>query len=212
MYRRTIMMLASAAALGACASGTQVSAGGEVAPATPANANWLPAGTTMTASLDQSISTASREGDSFTATVASNVYAQNGAVAVPAGARLTGHVTGIHTSNLPTDQNVIRLNFDQLNMNGRVYPFSGSISDVTVQNAKSGSSNTARNAGVGAAAGAVLGAVLSGGELSKIVTGGLLGAAAGTVISMGQGGSTSPATIPAGSTFTVRSNQGVQIR
>lgn len=212
MYRNTLTTLACAALLAACASGTQVSAGGEVAPATPANRNWLPAGTTMSARLDQSISTSSHEGDAFSATVASNVYAQDGSVAIPAGAVLRGHVTGIHSASLPTDQNVIRLNFEQLDMNGRSYPFSGSISDVSVENGKGGTSSTVRNATTGAAAGAVLGAVLSGGDLSKIITGGLLGAAAGTVISMGQGGGSAAATIPAGSTVTVRSNQAVQVR
>jgi hypothetical protein len=73
------------------------------------------------------------------------------------------------------------------------------------------SSSTIRDATTGAVAGAVLGAVISGAELGKIVTGGLLGAAAGTVISLGTGDASS-ATIPAGSTVTVRSNSGIQIR
>lgn len=214
MYRTAVvtMTMAGMLGLGACASGTQVQAGGEVAPATPANSNWLPAGTTMNARFDQSITTQSHDGDAFSATVTDNVYAQNGAIAVPAGAVLRGHVTGVHTATLPTDQNVIRLNFEEIDMNGRSYPFSASISNVGVQNGRSASGSTARDAATGAAAGAVLGAVLSGGELSRILTGGLLGAAAGTVISMGQGGGTSPATIPAGSVVTVRSNQAVQVR
>lgn len=208
MHRKLILTIASAVALGACASGTQVSSGGEVAPATPSTSSYLPAGTQMNARLDQSISTSNHEGDSFSATVTDNVYAANGAVAVPAGAVLQGHVTGVHSSNLPTEQNVIRLNFDNLMMNGRSYPFSASISNVTVKNS---SSTTVRDAATGAAAGAVLGAVLGGAELSKILTGGLLGAAAGTVISIGTGnGSTS--TIPSGSMITVRSNEGVQVR
>jgi hypothetical protein len=114
----------------------------------------------------------------------------------------------VHSGNI-TDQNVIRLNFETLEMNGRTYPFSASISNVTVKN--SVSDKTARNAATGAVAGAVLGAVLSGAELSKIITGGLLGAAAGTVISLGTGDANT-ATIPAGSTVTVRSNEGVQVR
>src|SRR3954469_9559221 len=138
MHHRIIMLVASAAALGACASGTQVSSGGEVAAATPATRDYLPAGTSMTARLEQPLSTTSHEGDAFYATVTQAVYAQNGQIAVPAGAILRGHVTGIHTSNVPTDQNVIRLNFDALDMNGRSYPFSGSIADVSVQNSSTG--------------------------------------------------------------------------
>lgn len=208
MLRHYTLAFAAAAALGACASGTQVSSGGEVAPATPINSNWLPAGTTLTARLDNSLSTNNHDGDGFTATVADNVYAQDGSVAVPSGAVLHGTVTGAHGAKVPGEQNVIRLNFDELRMNGRTYPFSASISNVSVQN-QSGSA--AKDAAIGAAAGGVLGAVLSGGELSKIVTGGLLGAAAGTVISMGTGNGTQ-AVIPAGSTMTVRSNQTVNIR
>lgn len=207
---RTLILGLAVAGLSACASGTRVTSGGDVASVTPANRNYLPVGTTMTVRLDQAISTASREGDTFSATVADPVYASDNTIAVPAGATLFGHVTGVHAATLPTEQNVIRLNFDELRMNGRAYPFSGSISNVAVQN-KNGGSNTTRAAVTGAAAGAVLGAVLSGGELSKIITGGLLGAAAGTVISMGTGTS-AQATIPAGSTVVVRSTQPVQVR
>ena len=139
MYRNVFLTIASVAALGACASGTQVSSGGEVAPATPATSNWLPAGTSMNARLDQTISTSSHEGDAFSATVTDNVMAQNGTIAIPAGTILRGHVTGIHSANIPTDQNVIRLNFDELAMNGRAYPFSGSISNVSVKNGVSNS-------------------------------------------------------------------------
>jgi hypothetical protein len=208
MYRHTIALLAAAATLGACATGTKVAAGGDVAATTPTSGNYLPAGTTMNARFDQGISTSNREGDAFSATVTDNVYATNGAIAIPAGAVVRGHVTGVHSGNI-ADQNVIRLNFETLDMRGRTYPFSGSVSNVSVKNGAS--SSTVRDATTGAVAGAVLGAVLSGAELSKIVTGGLLGAAAGTVISLGTGDA-SHATIPAGSTVTIRSNEGVQVR
>lgn len=211
MIRNILLTLSACVLAGACASGTRVTSGGDVASVTPANRDYLPVGTTMSVRLDQSISTASHEGDSFSASVVDPVYASDNTIAVPAGATLYGHVTGVHTATLPTDQNVIRLNFDELRMNGRAYPFSGAISNVAVQNRNAAGSSTARDAVTGAAAGAVLGAVLSGGELSRIITGGLLGAAAGTVISMGTG-TTSQATIPAGSTVVVRSTQPVQVR
>jgi hypothetical protein len=208
----TLAIVSLAIAAGACARGTQVTSGGDVASVTPATRNYLPVGTTMSVRLNQSLSTSSREGDSFSATVVDPVYAQNGGVAVPAGAMLDGHITGIHNSTLPTEQNVIRLNFDDLRMNGRTYPFSGAISNFSVQNGMGTSSTTVRDATTGAVAGAVLGAVVGGAELSKIITGGLLGAAAGTVISMGSGGGTAPATIPAGSVVTVKATQSVQVR
>ena len=213
MKRHLTAIIGVAAVLSACAHNAQVQSSGEVAPASPANRNYLPAGTTMNVRLNESVGTvSSKEGDQFTATLVDPVVASNGATAVPAGAVLSGHVTGLHSATLPTDQSVIRLAFDSLNFSGKTYPFDASISNVTVKNEATNptTSSTVKGAVTGAAAGAVLGAIISGGDLSKIISGGLLGAAAGTVISLGTGGTQS--VIPAGSTMTVRSTQGVQLR
>lgn len=213
MNLKTLVALGALAATGACANRTQVEAGGEVAPAIPMTADYLPPGTTMQARLDRSLGTSvSHEGDQFTATVTSPVMAQNGAVAVPAGATIYGHVSGLHHSSIPTQESVIRLAFDRIAFNGSTYPLNASVSNVSVQNqpANATTSSVTKGAVTGAAAGAVLGAVISGGELSRILEGGLLGAAAGSVVSLGTG--TTEPVIPAGSLMTVRSNQGVQIR
>jgi hypothetical protein len=213
MKSHLALVIGAAAALSACAQNAQVQSSGEVAPATPTNRNYLPPGTTMNVRLNESVGTvSSKEGDRFTATLIDPVVATNGATAVPAGATLTGHVTGLHAATLPTEQSVIRLAFDNLSFNGNSYPFDASISNVTVKNesTNANTSSTVRGAVTGAAAGAVLGAIISGGDLSKILSGGLLGAAAGTVISLGTGGTQS--VIPAGSTMTVRSTQGIQLR
>ena len=213
MKRQLTVMIGAAAVLSACAQNAQVQSSGEVAPASPANRNYLPAGTTMSVRLNESLGTvSSKEGDRFTGTLIDPVVATNGATAVPAGALVYGHVTGLHSATLPTEQSVIRLDFDSLSFNGRTYPFDASISNVTVKNEATNptTSSTVKGAVTGAAAGAVLGAIVSGGDLSKIISGGLLGAAAGTVISLGTGGTQS--VIPAGSTMTVRSTQNVQLR
>jgi hypothetical protein len=213
MKRQIALTVGALAALAGCARNAQVESSGEVTAATPANRSVLPAGTAMTARLNQSLGTSgSKEGDQFTATVTNAVVAQNGATAVPAGAMLFGHVTGLHSATLPTDQALIRLAFDSISVNGRTVPFDGSITNVAVRN-ESGNpstSSTVRDAAVGAAAGAVLGGIISGGDLSKMITAGLLGAAAGTAISLGTG--TGQAVIPAGTTMTVRSTQEVRIR
>jgi len=208
-----VLALGGLAAVAACSQNARVESSGEVAPAIPVSRNTLPSGTTMTVKMNESLgTTTSHEGDRFTATLTDPVMAQNGAQVVPAGAVVYGRVTGLHAANLPTEQSVIRLNFDSLSFNGRSYPFDASISSVNVQNQATNAttSSTVRGAVTGAAAGAVLGAIISGGELSKIISGGLLGAAAGTVISLGTGGTQS--VIPAGSTMTIRSTQTVQIR
>jgi len=213
MKRQVALTVGALAALAGCARNAQVESSGEVASATPANRSVLPAGTTMSARLNQSLGTsASKEGDQFTATVTNAVVAQNGATAVPSGAMLYGHVTGLHSATLPTDQAVIRLAFDSIGFNGRTFPFDASISDVAVRNESGNPSTnaTVRDAAAGAAAGAVLGGIISGGDLSKMITAGLLGAAAGTAISLGTG--TGQAVIPAGTTMRVRSTQELRVR
>ena len=215
MKRQFALMVGALAAVtgAACARNARVESTGEVAAATPANRAVLPAGTSMTARLNQSLGTsASKEGDLFTATVTNAVMAQNGATAVPSGAMLYGHVTGLHAATLPTDQAVIRLAFDSIGFNGRTYPVDASISNVAVRNESGNPSTnqTVRAAAAGAAAGAVLGGIISGGDLSKMITAGLLGAAAGTAISLGTG--TGQAVIPAGTTMTVRTTEEVRVR
>jgi hypothetical protein len=207
----TIALVCSAAALAACASTANVaSSSGEVGSVTPINAATLPIGGSFQATLNQSIgTTSSHVGDQFTATVSSPLIASNGETVVPAGATVTGHVTGLHSGSVVGEQSVIRLDFDRLDMNGRSYPFDASVSNVHAKNQVNKNGAT-KGAVTGAAAGAVLGAIISGGELSKIVTGGLLGAAAGTVISLGTGDV--QAVIPAGSSMTLTSTTNVNLR
>jgi hypothetical protein len=213
MRYSALLAFGAVAALSACATNPRVEAGGEVAPATPSNASYLPMGTSMNVRLDQTLGTSSsNNGQSFTATVIDPVVAQNGAVAVPSGAVVYGHVTGLSKSSIPGQQSVIRLDFDDIRFNGRSYPFDASVSNVDVQNQSSSitSPSTVKGAVTGAAAGAVLGAILGGGDLSRLIEGGLLGAAAGTVISLGQDQAHSD--LPAGTTMTLRASRDVQIR
>jgi len=211
---RRVVIAASALALGACTQPARIesSSGGEVVSAAPATATSLPAGTTMTAKLNQTLGTkSSKVGDQFTATTTQAVVAQNGQTVVPAGATVYGHVTGLHSPTVTGEQAVIRLDFDSLALAERRYPFKASISSVAVAGKTTGStSSTVKAAATGAAAGAALGAVLSGGDLDKIITGGLLGAAAGTVISLGRGDVES--VLPEGSTLTVQATETVALR
>jgi hypothetical protein len=204
MHTHTALMLSFAALTAACAAGTTRTAGGELAPVSPVNGNWLPAGTSMNARLNQSIETvASRSGDSFSATVINPVYAQDGTVAIPAGTILHGRITGVHNATAPGEQSLIRLAFEDLQMHGRTYPVTASISNVVLERPTTAAAR-------GAAAGTAPGTVISGAELSKMLKSGLLGAATGTVISMGVGGTEN--VMPAGSTMTVRTNEDVRIR
>jgi hypothetical protein len=206
-------LLVVIAAAGACFRTPQIeTSSGDVVSTRPVTANRIPAGTMMTARLNQTLGTkSSRVGDRFTATITDGIISQNGETVVPSGAIIVGHVTGLHEGSIGGSGAVIRLAFDDLTIDGRRYPFEASISSVDASGQSAGSTgSTVRSATVGAAAGAVLGAIISGGDLDKIITGGLLGAAAGTVISLGRGDVES--VLREGSTLTIRSTQSVALR
>jgi hypothetical protein len=207
---KNVAVLAGATiAFSACAKTMQVESAGEVTSVTPSNANSLPSGTAITAKLDQTLGAkTSKVGDNFTATVTTAVLAQNGVAVVPAGAKLHGHITGLRDAATSSDQALVRLDFDSLIVDNRAYPFDAEVTNVAVAN-RPVSSDVAKSATVGAVAGAVLGAVISKGDLDKIIAGGLLGAATGTVISLGTGGN--EPVLPEGSTLTIRSTGNVTL-
>jgi hypothetical protein len=213
MLRPATAAIIAGVMLTACARQTQVESGGDVAVSpVPVNARTLPSGTTVEARLDREIGTKnSRVGDRFTATVDNAVVAQNGATVVPAGAKLYGKVTGLHTSQRAGDQAAIRVDFERLEFNGQSHPFEAKVTATAVETrGQDTRSETLKKAGIGAAAGAVLGGILSGGELDKILIGGALGAAAGTVISLGTGDV--EGVLPAGTRMTLQTTRTVALR
>jgi hypothetical protein len=212
---RASVLACAALALAACATSrtTRVESSGSVSDEViPVNASVLPAGATLQAKLDQTLGTKqSKVGDSFTATVENTITAQNGATVVPAGATIRGHVTALEPSKNVTDPSVIRLDFDQLAIGGRSYPFRASVARAAPQQVGGDTRNeTLQKAGIGAAAGAVLGAVLGDADLKHMAIGAVLGAAAGTAISLGTG--TVDAALPAGTTLTLRATPAVALR
>jgi len=202
-----------------CSAATQrtttVESGGDVAMSstgvTPANNRSIPAGARLTATLDQSLGTkVSKAGDTFTATVAQTLYASDGSVVVPAGAKIEGRVTALDDSDNATEPALIRLAFDRIRFDGRSHPFAASIVQSSpVQTSEQSSSERTRRIVIGGAVGAAIGGILSGGDLDKIVIGGTLGAAAGSIVSLG---TEVNATLPAGSQMTVQATQTTTIR
>jgi hypothetical protein len=213
-----VLAAVSVSLLGGCASmnrrPTTVESGGDVmttGTVTPANNRTIPSGARLTTTLDQSLGTKiSKAGDVFTATVSSALYASDGSVVVPAGAKLEGHVTALDDSDNPTEPALIRLDFDRIRFNGTSYPFAAAIvqSNPTQTSEQSNTERTKKIV-IGGAVGAALGGLLSGGDLDKIVIGGALGAAAGSIVSLG---SDVNATLPAGSSMTVQATQTTAIR
>lgn len=202
-------LILAVAGLTACSTAKVSSAAGEVAPTIPANARSLPAGAELQATLDEPIGTAdSHVGDEFTATVSHVLKARNGQVVVPAGARVYGRVTGLHSAGIGK-RSVIRLDFDGLAFGDHRYPFDASVSNVSVRN-RINKSEAGKKIAAGAIVGGALGTIISGAELSGLVTGGLLGAAAGTVVSLGTGDV--EATIPAGTEMTLTTTKTISLR
>ncbi|HEU4643622.1 MAG TPA: hypothetical protein VFS44_14290 [Gemmatimonadaceae bacterium] len=210
-------IIAAAFAAGACARTATVQSGGEVAPAPqptttlPTNTGEVPTGSTLQVKLNETLGTSQNKvGDPFTATVSTPLSTSSGQVVVPEGAVVHGHVTGLHASSHAGDQAAIRLDFDSLSVNGRSYPFDANVTATNLQTKGDTKNETLKKAGVGAAAGAVLGAVLGSGDLGKIALGGVLGAAAGTAISLGAGDV--QAVLPAGTAMTIQSTETVSLR
>ena len=207
MLYKTGILVVVAAALGACATTKVQSAGGTLADITPANARLLPAGSELRVRTNAKLSGKNNHvGDEFTATVTDNLVAQNGTIAVPEGAMIYGHITGLQEAPHAGDPSVIKVDFDRLIVDGRSRSFNASVTKVEPPSL---SNETLKKAGIGAAAGAVLGAIVTGGEFRGIAAGGALGAAAGTVISLGMDREPE---LPEGTRMTLRTQQTVTLR
>jgi hypothetical protein len=196
-----------------CARQATIESTGDVAiSSTPTDARSLPSGTSIDVRLDQEIGTKSNKvGDTFSATVQDPVVAANGVTAVPAGSKIYGKVTGLDNSDRVGDQAAIRVDFERIVVNGSSRPLYAKVTATNLATRGADTrEETLKKAGVGAAAGAVLGAIVSGGDLDKILLGGVLGAAAGTVISLGMGDV--EGVLPAGTHLQLQTTRTVALR
>jgi hypothetical protein len=204
--------VAGAVVLGGCATAPADTV--PVAPAQPApppaDARAIPGGTMLNVRLNQELSTAmSRVGDSFTVTVMEPLIAANGQTVVPADAVITGLVTGVGPAGEDRELAAIRLNFTRINIDGVSHPLTANIVRTQVP----GDTRPALDEQAiitAAGVGAVLGAIL-GGDLRDMLVGAVLGAGAGTVISLGMGGA-DEAVLPAGTHLTLQTVSRVQLR
>ncbi len=199
--------------LAGCARQATMESAGDVAiSSSPTDAMSLPSGTTLDVRLDQEIGTkSSKVGDTFTATVTNAVVATNGTTAVPVGSKIYGKITGLDNSERAGDPAAIRVDFERIEVNGTSHPLYAKVTATNLETRGADTRDeTIKKAGVGAAAGAVLGAIISGGDLDKILLGGVLGAAAGTVISLGTGDV--EGVLPAGTTLQLQTTRVVGLR
>lgn len=135
----------------------------------------LPAGTSISVTVDQSLSSAqSHSGDSFDASVAEPV-AVEGKTVLPKGAKVKGRVVEATASGRLQHPGLLTVSLSSVEVEGKSYDIS------TDSVSRKGGSHKNRNLGIiggSAAGGAIIGAIAGGGKGAAIGAG--AGAGAGT--------------------------------
>jgi len=138
-------------------------------------ATTVPAGTTLSVRLIDSLSSAkNRVGEPFAASVDVPVVV-GGKTVVPRGARVNGEVVSAVASGRLRTPAKLYLKLVSIEINGRTYPLS---TGFTGRTEKSHAQRNVAAIGGGAAAGAIIGAIAGGGKGAAI--GSVAGAGAGT--------------------------------
>jgi hypothetical protein len=174
-------------------SGTATATATAPKPAAPAAnrpapvAMTLDSGTVVAATASDSLhSRHNKVGDSFHATVATDVKDARGRVVIPAGSVVTFKVAVLEPAeNKGQDDGKLRLDARQITIDGRTVALSGLARRVDVEHLVEGRGVTGGDvakAGGATAGGAVVGGVV-GGKTGAIV-GGVVGAGAGTAVAV----------------------------
>lgn len=145
------------------------------APPPPPPPVVVPAGTSLTISLGDTIDTkVANDGDHFAATLAEPISVA-GNVILPVGTRVSGTIITSHSAGKFNGNAVLALTLDTIRLNGNPY----SIQTSEFEDAGKGrGKRTGVGAGGGAAFGAIVGALAGGGKGAAI--GALAGGGAGT--------------------------------
>jgi type IV secretory pathway VirB10-like protein len=139
----------------------------------------VPQGTAIAFTLETSLATKTASvGDRFQATVASPVHV-GGRVAIPAGARVSGHVILAEQPGKASGRGQLQLSYDQMTFGGRSYDLD---TRSQVYESKSGTKKDVALIGGGAVAGGIVGAVVGGDK--SVAKGAAAGAVAGTGASL----------------------------
>jgi len=160
------------------APGATSNAVADSAPAakpTPPPAVVVPAGTSLTVTVDETVSTKTQNtGDRFEASIAEPVTVE-GRVVLPSGAKCAGTVTTADSAGHLKGGALLAVTLDSVTVHGRRYSIQTSSYE---QAGKGRGKRTAVGAGGGAALGAIVGALAGGGKGAAI--GAAAGAGAGT--------------------------------
>jgi hypothetical protein len=169
-------------------SGTATAAAPKPRPAAPARVTMtLDSGMVVAATASDSLhSRHNKVGDSFHATVATDVKDARGRVVIPAGSVVTFKVAVLEPAeNKSQDDGKLRLDAREITIDGKTMALSGLARRVDVEHTIEGRGVTGGDvakAGGATAGGAVVGGVI-GGKTGAIV-GGVVGAGAGTAIAV----------------------------
>lgn len=136
----------------------------------------VPAGTELTVTIDQALSSkSSQAGQTFLATVAQPVTVQ-GNTAIPKGSSVRGTVLTAKAKGKIKGEGELSITLRSITIHGQTYPLQTASLDSTV---KGKGKRTAVTTGGGAAAGALIGGIAGGGKGAGI--GALVGAAGGLI-------------------------------
>lgn len=191
----------------------------------------IPSGTTISANLDNTISSATNNvGDIVNASISSPIVIE-GKTSIPAGSKLIGRVASIERANsanaIPGSISLVfdkvqTLDGNQIPISGSIQPLRGGIASRTVaittgrtgkQRFASGVKNTAIGAGAGALLGTAIGAIAGGmpgrGAWSGAAIGGGLGAGKGVYDAVRDKGTTTYVNQPVAENVVLRSGSNV---
>ena len=185
---------------------TLLAAALSMAPLARAASITIPAGTTITVRMADSVdSKKNYAGETFRATVDTPVSV-NGRVAVPQGAEAIGRLTSISQAGRLRGRAVVMLELTALNFDGKSIPL---LTSSHVESGNSRGKQTAMYAGGGGLVGTIIGSIAAG--PAGFLIGSSIGAASGTVMQAVRG--PQPLRIPAESLmiFTVQSPVALEV-
>jgi hypothetical protein len=171
----------------------------------------VPVGTSLTFRVQETVSTESHAaGDVFMATLESDVTDPNGEILVPAGTRSRWMVAESSASGGSDGEAVLAISLGAVELDGQWTSLEATVTDTDIRTGvRDTNTETAAKVAVGAAAGAILGQII-GKNTGSTLKGAGAGAVVGTVVALSTRGS--KATLPEGSTITVRLDEPVAVR
>jgi hypothetical protein len=167
----------------------------------------IPADTTFTVALDDSVGSATSQVDEPVRAHLTKPLSVGGVVAVPAGSNVSGAVVEAVRSGRVKGLAQVGIRFNKLRPAKDAETYTIRTAEIT-RTAKSEKKKDAAKIGIGAGAGAAVGALLGGGKGAAIGAG--VGAGGGTAYVMSERGQ--EISIAKGATVTVRLTEAIKIR